>query len=119
MTPSHTRSPARSPSACSSASEDLMRTHLRFRCATVPVVSLLLLAGCENVLEVKPETFSGTNTYYQTPEQMDRAVAGTYAALQTLYGTGANAAAGPMWLLAEMRADNTTYEQNQTDRSQV
>jgi starch-binding outer membrane protein, SusD/RagB family len=93
-----------------------MPTHLRFRRATVPVVALLLLAGCENVLEVKPETFSGTNNYYQTPDQMDRAIFGAYSQLQPLYGGGAG---GPMWSLAEMRSDNTTYEQNQTDRSQV
>src|SRR6185369_16337211 len=77
---------------------------------------LSLVAGCESVLDVKPETFSGTTNYYQTPDQMDRAIFGAYATLQPLYGAGAT---GPMWSLAEMRADNTTYEQNQTDRSQV
>ena len=79
-------------------------------------MSVSVIAGCESVLDVKPETFSGTTNYYQTPDQMDRAIFGAYSTLQPLYGAGAT---GPMWLLAEMRADNTTYEQNQTDRSQV
>jgi hypothetical protein len=94
----------------------MMRTHIRFRSATTAFVAAALLAGCQDVLNVKPETFSGTTNYYQTPEQMDRAIFGAYASLQTVYGAGAN---GPMWLLAEMRADNTTYEQNTTDRGLV
>jgi starch-binding outer membrane protein, SusD/RagB family len=92
-----------------------MRTHLRLRVAAL-TVALVTLAACQNVLEVQPETFSGTTNYYQTPEQVDRAVAGAYSFLQTIYGAGGN---GPMWVLAEMRADNTTYQQNQTNRGLV
>jgi hypothetical protein len=94
----------------------MMTTHLRLRRTIAAIMSVSAIAGCESVLDVKPETFSGTTNYYQTPDQMDRAIFGAYATLQPLYGAGAT---GPMWLLAEMRADNTTYEQNQTDRSQV
>jgi len=93
-----------------------MTTHLRLRRTLAAVIALSVTAGCENVLDVKPETFSGTTNYYQTPDQMERAIFGAYATLQPLYGAGAT---GPLWTLAEMRADNTTYEQNQSDRSQV
>jgi hypothetical protein len=95
-----------------------MRTHTRrLAAALLPAAAALLpLAACDNVLEVKPETFSGTTNYYQSAEQVDRAVFGAYSYLQTLYGAGGN---GPMWLLAEMRADNTTYQQNQTNRGLV
>ena len=93
-----------------------MPTHLRLRRPIAVIVSLAVITGCDSVLDVTPETFSGTTNYYQTPDQMDRAILGAYATLQPLYGAGAT---GPMWSLAEMRADNTTYEQNQTDRSQV
>lgn len=89
---------------------------IRLRRTIAAIASLSLIAGCEGVLDVKPETFSGTTNYYQTPDQMERAIFGAYATLQPLYGAGAT---GPMWTLAEMRADNTTYEQNQSDRSQV
>jgi starch-binding outer membrane protein, SusD/RagB family len=92
-----------------------MRTHTRLLAAAA-LPALAALAACDNVLEVKPETFSGTTTYYQSPEQIDRAVFGAYSYLQTIYGSGGN---GPMWLLAEMRADNTTYQQNQTNRGLV
>lgn len=93
-----------------------MRTHNRLLRTLVAFASLTALAGCQGILEVTPETFSGTTTYYRTPDQMDRAIFGAYASLQNLYGAGGN---GPMWLLAEMRADNTTYEQNQTNRGLV
>ena len=93
-----------------------MTTHLRLRRTLAAALALSLTAGCESVLDVKPETFSGTTNYYQTPDQMERAIFGAYATLQPLYGAGAT---GPLWTLAEMRADNTTYEQNQSDRSQV
>ena len=83
------------------------------RDGTGPVVAV---AGCQDVLDVKPETFSGTTTYYQTPDQMERAIFGAYSGLQVTYGGGAT---GPMWLLAEMRSDNTTYEFNVQNRSTV
>jgi starch-binding outer membrane protein, SusD/RagB family len=92
-----------------------MRIPTRLSLAATALLGLTLSA-CENVLEVKPETFSGTTTYYQTPDQVDRAIFGAYSYLQTIYGAGAN---GPMWLLAEMRADNTTYEYNGSNRGLV
>jgi hypothetical protein len=94
----------------------MMRTHSRLRRRILALAPLIALAGCGSIVDVKPETFSGTTNYYQTPDQMDRAIFGAYSTLQPMYGAGAT---GPMWSLAEMRADNTTYEQNQTDRSQV
>lgn len=93
-----------------------MLTHFRFCRSIAALAALIATTACENTLEVKPETFSGTTNYYQTPDQMDRAIFGAYSSLQPLYGAGGN---GPMWLLAEMRADNTTYEQNQTNRGLV
>jgi hypothetical protein len=93
-----------------------MRIHAPFRRTITGLASLAVVVGCQSIVDVTPETFSGTTTYYQTPDQMDRAIFGAYAPLQNLYGSGGN---GPMWLLAEMRADNTTYEQNQTNRGLV
>lgn len=85
------------------------------RGATALTLSVAV-AGCQNVLEVDPETFSGTTTYYQTPDQMDRAIFGAYGALQNIYGS---AVAGPSWPMTEMRSDNTTFELNVNNRSQT
>ncbi|MES3035651.1 MAG: RagB/SusD family nutrient uptake outer membrane protein [Gemmatimonadota bacterium] len=97
-----------------------MRTLNRVVTRTVARLALVAgvsgLASCSSILEVEPEAFSGTTNYYQSPEQFDRALIGGYSNLQVLYGAGAN---GPMWLLAEMRSDNTTYQQNQSDRGLV
>ena len=90
-----------------------MRIPIRLRSAATALV-VAASTGCQNVTDVQPETFSGTTTYYQTPDQMERAIFGAYSGLQVTYG---GAATGPMWLLAEMRSDNTTYEFNVQNRS--
>ena len=90
-----------------------MRIPIRLRSAATAWV-VVASTGCQDVTNVQPETFSGTTTYYQTPDQMERAIFGAYSGLQVTYG---GAATGPMWLLAEMRSDNTTYEFNVQNRS--
>jgi starch-binding outer membrane protein, SusD/RagB family len=78
--------------------------------------TLSALGGCRDVLNVEPKTFYGTTNFYQTPAQIDQAVLGVYARLQTVYGSslGNN---GPLWALSELRSDNTTYQFNPADRS--
>ena len=93
-----------------------MRTPSRLCRAATTLTLSVAVAGCQNVLDVAPETFSGTTTYFQTPEQMDRALFGAYGALQTTYGS---AVAGPAWPMIEMRSDNTTFELNPNNRSQT
>ena len=82
----------------------------------------LALAGCRDVLDVQPKTFYGTTNFYQTPAQMDQAILGVYARLQTVYGSGGGspiAGNGALWALTEMRSDNTTYQFNPSDRSNL
>ncbi len=81
------------------------------RCALAAAAAL---PACTDVLETEPKTFSGTTTFYQTPAQMERAVLGAYAYLQTAYGSGSSST---HWILSEMRSDNTTYQLNESDRS--
>jgi starch-binding outer membrane protein, SusD/RagB family len=86
--------------------------------ALAPLAGLLALAGCRDVLDVQPKTFYGTTNFYETPAQVDQAVLGLYARLQTVYGSalGNN---GPLWALTELRSDNTTYQFNPSDRSNL
>jgi hypothetical protein len=70
---------------------------------------LLLSASCKNLLDVEPYSFSSDQNYYQTEGQILRAVNGAYASLQTLYTSD-------FWALTEMRADNTNYQFDETDR---
>ena len=65
-----------------------MRIPIRLRSAATALV-VVVSAGCQDVLNVQPETFSGTTTYYQTPDQMERAIFGAYSVLQGTYGGGA------------------------------
>src|SRR5690606_5641096 len=77
----------------------------------IAIVAILWLglSGCHHMLEVDPYTFSAGDNYYGTEEQMLRAVNGAYGALQTLY-------TGDFWAMTEMRADNTNYQYNESDR---
>lgn len=67
---------------------------------------VLTLSGCsEDFLDLQPETFQNASSFYQTEEQFELAVNGIYAPLHNIYNNH-------MWLLGEMRSDNTSYEPN-------
>ncbi|GAC1478704.1 MAG: RagB/SusD family nutrient uptake outer membrane protein [Gemmatimonadaceae bacterium] len=78
--------------------------------------ALVALCGCDHFLATSPQSFVGSTNFYQTPDQIDRAVIGAYAYLQQLYGAGGTS---PMWILGEMRSDNTTYQYNGGQRGNL
>lgn len=71
--------------------------------------ALLSLNSCNHLLDVEPYTFSSGDSYYENEGQILRAVNGVYNQLQGLYTSDFNA-------LTEMRADNTNYQFDATDR---
>jgi hypothetical protein len=77
------------------------------------ILLLALLAGglhaCNSMLDVKPYNFSSGDNYYETEAQVLRAVNGAYGSLQQLY-------VGDFWAMAEMSADNTSYQYDESDR---
>lgn len=77
----------------------------------IPFIALLAIAlnGCNNMLDVKPNSFSSGSNYYSTEAQVLRAVNGCYGVLQEFY-------TGDYWAMAEMRADNTNYQYDAGDR---
>lgn len=74
-------------------------------------ICLLALSsnGCNYMLDVKPNSFSSGENYYQTEMQVLRAVNGAYGVLQNLYTSD-------FWALTEMVADNTNYQYDASDR---
>lgn len=96
----------------------MTKTHRAARVARVTrrcaLAALAALPACRDVLDTTPQTFTGTTNFYQTPAQMERAVLGAYAYLQSAYGSGSS---NTHWILSEMRSDNTTYQLNESDRS--
>ncbi|RPE12417.1 RagB/SusD family nutrient uptake outer membrane protein [Chitinophaga lutea] len=74
-------------------------------------ICLLALSStaCNHMLDVKPAAFSAGENYYQTEQQVLRAVNGAYGTLQNLYTSD-------FWALTEMSADNTNYQYNASDR---
>ncbi len=65
--------------------------------------------GCNYMLDVKPNSFSSGENYYQTEQQVLRAVNGAYGVLQNLYTSD-------FWAMTEMVADNTNYQYDASDR---
>src|SRR5690606_38645524 len=72
-------------------------------------LGMLSMSSCNHLLDVDPYTFSSGDSYYHDEAQVLRAVNGAYSTLQVLYTSDFNA-------LTEMRADNTNYQYDETDR---
>ena len=47
---------------------------------------LLVWAGCDSFLEPQPQSFSSTNTFYESPEDFEGAINGAYTQFRTLIG---------------------------------
>ena len=77
----------------------------------ITCIALLAIAlnGCNNMLDVKPNSFSSGSNYYTSEAQVLRAVNGCYGLMQELY-------TGDYWSMSEMRADNTNYQYDESDR---
>jgi len=71
---------------------------------------LLVFSACKDLLDVEPYSFSSDSNYYENEGQILRAVNGAYASLQGLYTNDC------FYSLTEMRADNTNYQFDETDR---
>ena len=71
----------------------------------------LLLASCkDDFLTLTPDTNGAVGNFYQTKDQFIQAINSAYAPLQGIH-------TGTLWLFAEIRSDNTSYQQNTADRS--
>lgn len=77
----------------------------------ISFIALLAIAlnGCNQMLDVKPNSFSSGSNYYTNEGQVLRAVNGCYGVLQDLY-------LSDYWAMTEMRADNTNYQYDESDR---
>ncbi|WP_343768210.1 RagB/SusD family nutrient uptake outer membrane protein [Gangjinia marincola] len=62
--------------------------------------------SCEDFLDEEPIGFRTPTSFYQTEDEIDRALAGVYKRHRDLYGAGA----GTMLRFGESRSDNTNIE---------
>lgn len=65
----------------------------------------IAVAGCDDFLAPEPATFASSETYFQTPDQMEQAVSGLYAEARGLFG-------GNWRLLNDLRGDDVTLQFN-------
>lgn len=71
----------------------------------------LLVCGCKkDYLTLTPISTENSLNYFKTKDQFIQAVNGAYSPLQSIFN-------GSFWALGEMRADNTSYENNTDDQS--
>ena len=76
------------------------------------VLSILIAGGvaltvtaCDEFLAPEPATFASSETYFQTPGQMEQAITGVYAEMRSLYGND--------WLeLIDLRGEDVTLQFN-------
>ena len=74
------------------------------------LMTLALVSCKDNFLELTPDTNGSVGNFYQTKDQFIQAINSAYSPLQSIYNNN-------MWLFAEVRSDNTSYQLNTGDRS--
>jgi hypothetical protein len=72
------------------------------------VIALLATACSKSFLDVPPETFISSSTFFKTETDYKQAVSGAYQSLRDLYGDA--------YAMGEMRSDNTDYNFKTNDR---
>lgn len=72
--------------------------------------------GCEDFLDEAPVSSISTLGFFQNEDQFLQAVNASYTDLRTLAGSGLNHE-GTFWAFGEMRSDNSTFQDNDTDLS--
>lgn len=91
---------------------------MKFRILLTGIL-VVVLSGCENFLNVNPETAVTPNNFFETQSDFEQAVNGAYAPLQLVYDTRDVFGTGGDWMLAEMRSDNTHFTFNVDNRGAV
>ncbi len=74
------------------------------------LLTLTLVSCKDNFLELTPDTNGSVGNFYQTKDQFIQAINSAYSPLQGIHNNN-------MWLFAEVRSDNTSYQLNTGDRS--
>ncbi len=72
--------------------------------------------GCEDFLEEAPVSSISTLGFFKNEDQFLQAVNASYTNLRTLAGSGYGHE-GTFWAFGEMRSDNSTFQDNDTDLS--
>ncbi|WP_346857416.1 RagB/SusD family nutrient uptake outer membrane protein [uncultured Draconibacterium sp.] len=81
------------------------------------VLSVFILASCEDFLEVAPESSLTGSTFFKTDGDFEQAANAAYEQLQMIYGRSFTDNPGEgSWIMGEMRSDNTCFIYNTGNR---
>ncbi|TRX60008.1 RagB/SusD family nutrient uptake outer membrane protein [Fulvivirga sp. M361] len=78
----------------------------------IVLITLICLQGCDDFLDVTPETQFTPATFFQNEEQVDRAVVGAYAKNKAIHNS-------LQWKFGEFRSDNASFQFNSSDRGGI
>lgn len=80
-------------------------------------LTALMLASCQDFLEVAPESSLTTTTFFKTDADFVQGVNSIYEQLHDVYGVSSTDNPGSgAWIMGEMRSDNTHYILNTGNR---
>lgn len=79
------------------------------------IIAALTFTGCQDFLEPEADSHLNATSFYSNEEEFELAVNGIYSQLQELYNAGSNSTAN-FWAMTEMRADNTSFQYNASNR---
>ncbi|MDR8390911.1 RagB/SusD family nutrient uptake outer membrane protein [Aliifodinibius sp. S!AR15-10] len=91
---------------------------MKFRILLIGIL-IVFISGCEDFLNITPETAVTPQNFFQTQSDFEQAVNGAYAPLQSIYDAQTVFGSGGDWMLAEMRSDNTHFTFNVDNRGAV
>ena len=73
---------------------------------------MLLTIACDDFLDQTPETFQTPQSFFETEDQINEAVAG-------IYNTNRGLMNGAHWRFGENRSDNSSFQFNPADRGGI
>jgi tetratricopeptide (TPR) repeat protein len=89
--------------------EDQKINHMKTKIKIIGLI--VLMSSCnEDFLDLKPQTFVSSTTFFITENDYRQAVSGAYSSLRELYNNA--------YVMGEMRSDNTHYYLKASDRGQ-
>lgn len=87
--------------------KDQKTDHMKTKIKIIGLI--ILMSSCnEDFLDLKPQTFVSSTTFFITEDDYRQAVSGAYSSLRELYSNA--------YVLGEMRSDNTHYYLKASDR---
>lgn len=89
-----------------------MKKYFNYKFSCILLVSILLISCGKDFLNLSPESSLNGATFFNNEDGIMQSVNASYSTLQSL-------GRGSLWILGEMRSDNTTFQLNSSNRGNI